>query len=162
MHNAWGSYPIFLRTLTLWSLSSVCWWNANRFFLVLCAIMKLCRALGLFGTILSFGSLTSFFLSVSMDISFLDVSFMDILQVMIYSFGIFSSLGISLSFGIGSWKSWACILTSCSFFGMFSFFDPIYRGNSTKSQIGWDVHEIHFHIYMHIFMWSLSYVLLVL
>ena len=75
MHNAWGSYPIVLRTLTLWSLSSVCWWNANRFFLVLCAIMKLCRALGLFGTILSFGSLTSFFLSVSMDISFLDVSF---------------------------------------------------------------------------------------
>ena len=43
--------------------------------------MKLCRGLGLFGTILSFGSLTSFFLSVSMDISFLDVSFMDILQV---------------------------------------------------------------------------------
>ena len=59
--------------------------------------MKLCRGLGLFGTILSFGSLTSFFLSVSMDISFLDVSFMDILQVMIYSFGIFYSLGISLS-----------------------------------------------------------------
>ena len=67
-----------------------------------CAIMKLCRELGLFGTILSFGSLISFILSVSMDISFLDVSFMDILQVMIYSFGIFSSLGISLSFGIGS------------------------------------------------------------
>ena len=64
--------------------------------------MKLCRGLGLFGTILSFGSLTSLFLSVSMDISFLDVSFMDILQVMIYSFGIFSSLGISLSFGLGS------------------------------------------------------------
>ena len=64
--------------------------------------MKLCRGLGLFGTILSFGSLTSFFLSVSMDISFLDVPFMDILQVMIYSFGIFSSLGISLSFGLGS------------------------------------------------------------
>ena len=162
MHNAWGSYPIFLRTITLWSLSSVCWWNANRFFLVVCAIMKLCRALGLFGTILSFGSLTSFFLSVSMDISFLDVSFIDILQVMIYSFGVFSSLGISLSFGIGSWKSWACILTSCSIFGMLSFFDPIYRGNSTKSQIGWDVHEIQFCIYMHIFMWSLSYVLLAL
>ena len=104
----------------------------------------------------------SFFLRVSMDISFLDVSIMDILQVMIYSFGIFSSLGISLSFGLGSWKSWAFIFTSCSFFGMFSFFDPIYRGNSTKSQIGWDVHEIHFHIYMHIFMWSLSYVLVFL
>ena len=96
-----------------------------------------------------------------MDISFLDASIMVILQVMIYSFGIFSSLGISLSIGIGSWKSWACILTSCSIFGMLSFFDPIYRGNSTKSQIGWDVHEFHFHIYMHIFMWSLSYVLLV-
>ena len=132
------------------------------FILVLCAIMKLCRELGLFGTILSFGSLISFILSVSMDISFLDVSFMDILQVMIYSFGIFSSLGISLYFGLSSWKSWACIFTSCSLFGMLSFFDPIYRGNSTKSQIGWDVHEIHFHIYMHIFMWSLSYVLLVL
>ena len=64
--------------------------------------MKLCRGLGLFGTILSFGNLTSFFLSVSMDISFLDVSFMDILQVMIYSFALFSSLGISLSFGLGS------------------------------------------------------------
>ena len=49
-----------------------------------------------------FGSLTSLFSCVSMDISFLDVSFMDILQVMIYSFGIFSSLGISLSFGLGS------------------------------------------------------------
>ena len=162
MHNLWGSYPIFFRTLFLWSLSSVCWWKASRFILVPCAIMKLCRGLGLFGTILSFGSLTSFFLSVSIDISFLDVSFMDILQVMIYSFGIFSSLGISLSFGLDSWKSWACIFTSCSFFGMFSFFDPIYRGNSTKSQIGWDVDEIHFHIHMHIFMWSLSYVLLVL
>ena len=66
-----------------------------------CAIMKLCRELGLFGTILSFGSLIPF-LSVSVDISFLDVSFMDILQVMFYSFGIFSSLGFSLSFGIGS------------------------------------------------------------
>ena len=131
-------------------------------FLLLCAIMKLCRGLGLFGTIPYFGTSISFLLFVSMDISFLDVSFMDILQVMIYSFGIFSSLGISLSIGIGSWKSWACILTSCSFFGMLSFFDPIYRGNSTKSQIGWDVHEIHFHIYMHIFMWSFSYVLLVL
>jgi len=29
-------------------------------FLLLCAIMKLCRELGLFGTILSFGSLISF------------------------------------------------------------------------------------------------------
>ena len=46
-----------------------------------CAIMKLCRELGLFGTILSFEGLISFILSVSMDISFLDVSFMDILQV---------------------------------------------------------------------------------
>ena len=97
-----------------------------------------------------------------MDISFLDVSFIDILQVMIYSFGILSSLGISLSFGIGSWKSWACILTSCSFLGMLSLFDPIYKWNSTKSQIGWDVHEFHFHIYMHIFMSSLSYVLVFL
>ena len=96
-----------------------------------------------------------------MDISFLDVYFSDILQVMVYSFGIFSSLGFSLSFSIGSWRSWACIFTSCSLFGMFSFFDPIYRGNSTKSQIGWDVHEIHFLIFMHIFMWNLSYVLLV-
>ena len=88
-----------------------------------------------------------------MDISFLDVSFIDILQVMFYSFGIFSSLGFSLSFGIGSWKSWACILTSCSIFGMLSFFDPIYRGNSTKSQIGWDVHEFHFHfLYAHIYV----------
>ena len=85
-----------------------------------------------------------------------------ILQVLIYSFGIFSSLGISLSIGINSWKYWACILTSCSIFGMLSFFDQIYRGSSTKSQIGWDVHEIYFRIYMHIFMWSLSYVLLVL
>ena len=46
---------------------------------------------------------------------------------MIYSFGIFYSLGISLSIGFGSWKYWACILTSCSLFGMLSFFDPIYR-----------------------------------
>jgi len=75
MHNAWGSYPIFFRTLILWSLSSVCWWKASRFFLVLCAIMKLCRGLGLFGTILSLGSSISFFLRVSLDISFLDVSF---------------------------------------------------------------------------------------
>jgi len=75
MHNAWGSYPIFFRTLILWSLSSVCWWKASRFFLVLCAIMKLCRGLGLFGTIRSLGSSISFFLCVSLDISFLDVSF---------------------------------------------------------------------------------------
>ena len=60
MHNAWGSYPIFFRTLILWSLSSVCWWKASRFFLVLCAIMKLCREVGLFGTILSLGSSISF------------------------------------------------------------------------------------------------------
>ena len=75
MHNSWGSYPIFYKTLILWSILSVCWWTASRFFLVLCAIMKLCRELGLFGTILSFGSLISFFLYVFMDISFLDVSF---------------------------------------------------------------------------------------
>ena len=55
MHNSWGSYPIFFRTLFLWSLSSVFWWKASHFFLVLCAIMKLCRGLGLFGTILSLG-----------------------------------------------------------------------------------------------------------
>ena len=41
------------------------------------------------------------------------------------------SLGISLSFGIGSWKFWACIFTSCILFGMLSFVDSIYRGNST-------------------------------
>ena len=61
-----------------------------------------------------------------------------------------------------SWKSWACIFTICTLFGMLSFLVPIYRGNSTKSQIGWDVHGIQFHIYMHIFMWSLSYVLVFL
>ena len=97
-----------------------------------------------------------------MDISFLGVFVMDILQVLIYSFGIFYSLGISLSIGFGSWKYWARILTSCSLFGVLSFFDPIYRGNSTMSQIGWDVHVIHFHIYVHIFMWCLSYVLVFL
>ena len=95
-----------------------------------------------------------------MDISFLVVSLM-ILSKWWFLHLVSFSLGFSFYFGIGSWKSWACILTSCSSFGMFSFFDPIYRGNSTKSQIGWDVHEFHFHIYMHIFMWSLSYVLLV-
>ena len=58
------------------------------FLLVLCSIMKVCRGLGLFGTILSFGSLTSFFLSVPMDISFLDVSVNDIFQVMVSPFGI--------------------------------------------------------------------------
>jgi hypothetical protein len=38
MHNSWGSYPIFFRTLSLcfyhnifWSLSSMCWWKANFF-----------------------------------------------------------------------------------------------------------------------------------
>ena len=46
MHYSWGSYPIFYKTLILWSLSSVCWWKASCFFLKLCAIMKLCRGLG--------------------------------------------------------------------------------------------------------------------
>ena len=126
----------------------VCWWNANRFFLVLCAIMKLCRELGLFRTILCFGSLISFcvFQWISHSLMYLSV---DILQVLIYSFRMFSSLGFSLSIGVGSWKSWACILTSCSFFGLLSFFDPIYKWNSTKSQFGWDVHEIYLHIYIY-------------
>ena len=35
MHNSWGSYPIFYKTLNLWSILSVCWWTASRFFLVL-------------------------------------------------------------------------------------------------------------------------------
>ena len=121
--------------------------------------MKLCRELGLFGTILSFGSLISF-----CGIQWISHSLMYLLMISFkwwFLHLVFFSLGISLYFGIGSWKSWACILTSCSFRGMLSLFDPIYRGNSTKSQIGWDVHEFHFHIYMHIFMWSLSYVLLV-
>ena len=96
-----------------------------------------------------------------MDISFLDVSLM-ISSKWWFLHLVSFSLGISLSFGFGFWKSWACMFTSCILFGMLSFFDPIYRGNSTKSQIGWDVHEIHFHIYMHIFMWSLSYVLVFL
>ena len=160
MHNSWGSYPIFYKTLNLWSISSVFWGKASHFFLVLCAIMKLCWELGLFGTILSFGSLISF-----CGFQWISHSLMYLLMISSkwwFLHLVFFSLGISLYFGIGSWKSWACILASCSYFGMFSFFDPIYRGNSTKSQIGWDVHEIHFHIYMHIFMWSLSYVLLVL
>ena len=97
-----------------------------------------------------------------MDISFLVVSFFDIFQVIISPFGILFSLVISFSFCFGPWKFRSCIFTSCIFFGMLSFSDPIYRGNSTKSQIGWDVHEIHFHIYMHIFMWSLYYVLVFL
>ena len=121
--------------------------------------MKLCRELGLFGTILSFGSLISF-----CGFQWISHSLMYLLMISSkwwFLHLVFFSLGISLYFGIGSWKSWACILTSCSFLGMLSFFDPIYGGNSTKSQIGWDVHEFHFHIYMHIFMWSLSYVLLV-
>ena len=33
----------------------------------------------------------------------------------------------------GSWKLYACIFTICLYHGMLAFFDPIYRGNSTKS-----------------------------
>lgn len=33
----------------------------------------------------------------------------------------------------GSWKLYACIFTICLYYGMLAFFDPIYRGNSTKS-----------------------------
>src|SRR3954464_14134317 len=88
--------------------------------------MKLCRGLGLFGTILSFGSLTSFFLRVSMDISFLDVSFNDIFQVMISPFGI-----------LFTWYSsfiWCWFLKVFSMHIYFMYFslacflsDPIYR-----------------------------------
>ena len=96
-----------------------------------------------------------------MDISFLDVSLM-ISSKWWFLHLVSFSLGISFFLGFGFWKSWACMFTSCISFGMLSFFDSIYRGISTKSQIGWDVYEIHFHIYMHIFMWSLSYVLVFL
>ena len=107
--------------------------------------MKLCRELGLFGTILSFGSLISF-----CGFQWISHSLMYLIMVSSkwwFLHLVFFSLRISLYFGIGSWKSWACILTSCSFRGMLSLFDPIYRGNSTKSQIGWVVREIHFLIY---------------
>jgi len=33
----------------------------------------------------------------------------------------------------GSWKPCVCIFTTYLYYGMLAFFDPIYRGNSTKS-----------------------------
>jgi hypothetical protein len=55
MHNYWGSYPIFFRTLSLcfyhnifWSLSSVSCWKTNLFFLVLCAIVEKSRGISFF------------------------------------------------------------------------------------------------------------------
>ena len=162
MHNAWGSYPIFFRTLIRRSLSSVCWWKARRFFLVLCAIMKLCRGFGLFGTFLSFGSLIFFVLLVCI-IGYLIpwCIFIDIFRVMFSPLGILFHLVFlfQLVLVLESLKH-AYLLHAFHWHAFFLW--PIYRGNSTKSQIGWDVHEIQFHIHMHIFMWSLSYVLLVL
>jgi hypothetical protein len=55
MHNYWGSYPIFFRTLSLcfyhnifWSLSSVSCWKTNLFILVLCAIVEKSRGISFF------------------------------------------------------------------------------------------------------------------
>ena len=127
MHNAWGSYPIFLRTLTLWSLSSVCWWNANRSFWYFVPSWDFVEHLVCLEPFSLLGVWhLSFCVYHWISHSLMYLSFY-ILQVLIYSFGISSSLGNSLSIGIGSWKYWACILTSCSIFGMLSFFDPIYR-----------------------------------
>ena len=162
MHNSWGNYPIFYKTLNLWSILSVCWWTTSRFFLVLVPSWNFVESL----VCLEPSSLLGVWHLLFSMYHRISHSSMYLLWISskwwFIHLASFLHLFFSLSFGNGSWKSWACILTSCSFLGMLSLFDPIYRENSTKSQIGWDVHVIHFHIYVHIFMWSLSYVLLVL
>ena len=96
MHNAWGSYPIFFRTLILWSLSSVCWWKASFFlFGTLCHHETLWRVWFVWNLPL-FWELDIFFLLVCI-IGYLIpwCIFIDIFRVMISPFGILFLLGIS-------------------------------------------------------------------
>ena len=128
MHNSWGSYPIFYKTLNLWSILSVCWWTGSRFFLVLVPSWNFVESLvclepySLLGVWYHFVGSNGYLIPWCI--------FNDIFQVMISPFGILFTWHFFV-FGFGFWKSWACMFTSCISFGMFSFFDSIYRWNST-------------------------------
>ena len=194
MHNSWGSYPIFFRTLpydpyqvlggrqdvSFWyfvpswnfieglvclepfSLLGVCYlflWHlligifhlvCFNGYLIPCCIVYLVSFKWWFLYLVSYFSL-GIFLWFSY-LSCVDLACWYNLDNLLWCHTFVCLLGLlgglSKLYLLVSWKSWACIFTFCTLFGMLSFLTPIYKGNSTKSQIGWDVHGIQFHIYM--------------